>query len=346
MSDEYLLQDETHNDADEQEILLDVRHLQVHFPIRDGLFRRQVGAIRAVDDVSFAVARGETVALVGESGAGKTLIGRTIVQLTKPTAGEIRFQGRNIIQLNQAGLRALRRQVQIIFQDPYRSLNPRMQVGRLVGEPLEIHNIGNTAEREMRVAALLQQVGLNPYCVGRPPFDFSGLQRQRVNLARALASDPVLLILDEPLTRLDPVVHRQMMTLLRDLRTANKLTYLVFARDMTYLRDFADWIAVMYAGRIVELCDVAEMWQRPLHPYTQILLSQLPATASLPETSYQHLKLSGPEFDPYHTPSGCRFHPRCPYATDECRHLDPEYRNLGTEKRPHWAACHYAERFQ
>ncbi|MCA9959736.1 MAG: ATP-binding cassette domain-containing protein [Anaerolineales bacterium] len=322
--------------------LLAVHHLQVHFPIRDGLLRRQVGAIRAVDDVTFAIARGETLALVGESGVGKTLLGRSILQLTQPTGGRVVFAGQDVTRPNPATLRTLRRQVHMLFQDPYRSLNPRMPVGKLVAEPLAVHNMGRAAEREARVAALLQQVGLNPYCAARPPFDFSGLQRQRVNLARALASEPVLLILDEPLTRLDPVLHPQMMALLAALRTEHDLTYLLLAQDLAYVRDFAQQVGVMYAGRVVELGDVAAVWQRPFHPYTQILLSQLPDPELETETKRQRLRLEGKSPDPARLPAGCHFHPRCPYVADECRRVEPEYRNMGTAERPHWVACHFA----
>ncbi|MBE2198659.1 MAG: ATP-binding cassette domain-containing protein [Anaerolinea sp.] len=325
--------------------LLTVDELQVHFPIRDGLLRRQVSAARAVDGVSFAIAPGETVALVGESGAGKTLVGRAILQLTQPTGGRVFFQGQDVTRPNAAALRALRRQIHMLFQDPYRSLNPRMAVGKLVGEPLAVHNIGRAAEREARVAALLQQVGLNPYCAARPPFEFSGLQRQRVNLARALASEPALLILDEPLTRLDPALHAQLMALLAALRAEQGLTYLLLARDLASVRGFAQQVGMLYAGQVVELGDVAGVWERPLHPYTQVLLSQLPDAELPSQTNRQRLQLDGSPPDPARPPSGCRFHPRCPYATDECRRLEPEYRNLGTEQRPHWVACHYAERF-
>ncbi|MCA9932463.1 MAG: ATP-binding cassette domain-containing protein [Ardenticatenaceae bacterium] len=326
------------------DVLLDVRNLQLHFPIRGGLLRRKIGTIKIVDDLTFMVRHGETFTLVGGPSCGKTLAGRAILQLIKPTGGSVIFKGAEIVGLRGGGLRTLRQETQMVFQDPYRSLNPRMLVGKLVGEPLQIHNLGAAAERDERVAALLQQVGLNPYVAERPPFDMSGLQRKRVNLARALASQPIFLLVDDPLYALDEVVHGQMMALLAQLKAALGLTYMLTSRTLAHMRQASDAVGVMYLGRMVEQADTAELYDHPLHPYTHALLSELPLD-SVSNGEHQRLRLSGREPNPAKPPSGCPFHPRCPHTSDVCRRETPPLRDLGTAVQPHWVACHYAERF-
>lgn len=325
--------------------LIQVRNLVKHFPIRRGVLQRQVGAVQAVDDISFDIIKGETLGLVGESGCGKSTAGRTILQLLPATSGEVFLNGQNLTKLGRSELRRQRRRMQMIFQDPYSSLNPRMTVGNIVGEPLLIHNIGNAASRRERVQDLLKLVGLNPYFINRYPHEFSGGQRQRIGVARALATNPSFIVADEPISALDVSIQAQVVNLLDDLKSELGLTYLFIAHDLSMVRYISDRVAVMYLGRIVELSHRDEVYDHPLHPYTQALLSAIPIPDPLKEEKRQRIILEGDVPSPANPPSGCRFHPRCGYATDICRTEDPEFRNLGTTTFPHMVACHHAEKF-
>jgi len=325
--------------------LLEVRNLVKHFPIRRGVFQRQVGAVQAVDGISFDIYRGETLGLVGESGCGKSTAGRAILQLLKPTGGEVVFNGDNLVALSRGEMRKRRRHMQMIFQDPYSSLNPRMQVGSIVGEPLTIHSIGNAASRKERVQELLALVGLNPYFIKRYPHEFSGGQRQRIGIARALATNPSFIVADEPISALDVSIQAQVVNLLDDLKADLGLTYLFIAHDLSMVRYISDRVAVMYLGRIVEMGERDEVYDHPLHPYTQALLSAIPIPDPDVEATRKRIILEGDVPSPVNPPAGCRFNPRCAYATDICRQEDPEFRNLGTETRQHMVACHHAEKF-
>ncbi|MGD2048357.1 MAG: dipeptide ABC transporter ATP-binding protein [Chloroflexota bacterium] len=333
------------SEANGKEVLVQVKNLKKHFPIRRGVLQRQVGAVQAVDGVTFNIYKGETLGLVGESGCGKSTTGRTILQLLEPTDGEVYFQGKNLTELNRTELRKARRDMQMIFQDPYASLNPRMTVGGIVGEPLEIHNYGNNKKRKERVQELLGLVGLNPYFVNRYPHEFSGGQRQRIGIARALATNPIFIVADEPISALDVSVQAQVVNLMDDLLNELGLTYLFIAHDLSMVRYISDRVAVMYLGRIVELSDRDEVFDHPLHPYTQALLSAIPIPDPEKEEKRQRLILEGDVPSPANPPQGCRFHPRCSYATDVCREVDPEFRNLEKNGTKHMVACHHAEKF-
>ncbi len=327
------------------EVLLQIKNLKKHFPIRRGVLQRQVGAVQAVDGISFDIYKGETLGLVGESGCGKSTAGRTILQLLKPTEGEVYFDGDDLVALRRGEMRKRRRHMQMIFQDPYASLNPRMQVGSIVGEPLSIHGIGNSASRRERVEDLLSLVGLNPYFIKRYPHEFSGGQRQRIGIARALATNPSFIVADEPISALDVSIQAQVVNLLDDLKAELGLTYLFIAHDLSMVRYISDRVAVMYLGRIVEMGERDEVYDHPLHPYTQALLSAIPIPDPDVEATRKRIILEGDVPSPVNPPAGCRFNPRCAYATDICRQEDPEYRNLGTETQVHMVACHHAEKF-
>mgnify|MGYP001081214548 CR=1 FL=1 len=333
------------NGQGDKEVLLSVRNLKKHFPIHRGVFRRQVGAVRAVDGVSFDIYQGETLGLVGESGCGKSTTGRTILQLLEPTEGEVYFNDKNLVDMGKSELRRQRRNMQMIFQDPYASLNPRLTVGGIVAEPLEVHSIGNNKERRERVKDLLQLVGLNAYFIKRYPHEFSGGQRQRIGVARALATNPSFIVADEPISALDVSIQAQVVNLLDDLKAELGLTYLFIAHDLSMVRYISDRVAVMYLGKIVELSDRDEVYDHPLHPYTQALLSAIPIPDPKKEAQRQRIILEGTVPSPANPPSGCRFHPRCQYATEICNEVDPEFRNLGTGAEPHFVACHHAEKF-
>jgi oligopeptide transport system ATP-binding protein len=333
------------SDANGKELLVQVKNLKKHFPIRRGILQRQVGAVQAVDGVTFNIYKGETLGLVGESGCGKSTTGRTILQLLEPTDGEVFFQGKSLTELNRTELRKARRDMQMIFQDPYASLNPRMTVGSIVGEPLEIHNYGDNKKRKERVQELLSLVGLNPYFVNRYPHEFSGGQRQRIGIARALATNPIFIVADEPISALDVSVQAQVVNLMDDLLNELGLTYLFIAHDLSMVRYISDRVAVMYLGRIVELSVRDEVFDHPLHPYTQALLSAIPIPDPEKEEKRQRLILEGDVPSPANPPQGCRFNPRCSYATDICREVDPEFRNLEQNGTKHWVACHHAEKF-
>ncbi len=318
--------------------LLEVRDLVKHFPIRKGLFGRVAGAVRAVDGVTFSVREGEVLGLVGESGCGKTTTGRCILRLIEPTSGSVRFAGREITTLPPREMRALRREMQIVFQDPYSSLNPRLTVGSMIGEALTIHGLARGAAARERVAELLTRVGLSPDHARRYPHEFSGGQRQRIGVARALAVGPRFIVADEPVSALDVSIQAQIINLLRDLQRSMNLTYLFVAHDLSVVEHISDRVAVMYLGTIVELAASRELYRRPLHPYTVSLLSAIPVPD--PARRRKRIVLKGDVPSPSKPPGGCRFHPRCFMAQPICATEPPLLR----EVRPgHWSACHFAE---
>lgn len=324
------------------DILLEVRRLSKYFPLTSGIFiQRVVGLIKAVDDVSFFIRRGETLGLVGESGSGKTTTGRCILQLERPTSGEVFFEGQNLTTLDEAQVRPMRRRIQVIFQDPYSSLNPRMTIGQIIGEPLVVHDIvqGKEAYRE-RVRELLTVVGLNPAMADRFPHELSGGQRQRVGVARALSVNPSFIVCDEPVSALDVSIQAQIINLLEDLQAQFDLTYLFIAHDLSVVRHISDRVAVMYLGKIVEVADRRELYESPLHPYTKALLSAVPIPDPSVEAQRDHVILKGEVPSSLNPPSGCAFHPRCPIAVPECSQVVPELRELLPN---HWAACIRAE---
>jgi oligopeptide transport system ATP-binding protein len=321
--------------AGNAEILLEVRDLRKYYPVTKGfIFQRQVGAVRAVDDISFFIRKGETLGLVGESGCGKTTTGRVILRLQEPTSGEALFEGRDIFKLRKEELRRLRRDMQIIFQDPYSSLNPRMTVGDIIGEPLEIHNLARGKEKVRRVQELLEVVGLSPYHANRYPHEFSGGQRQRIGIARALAVNPKLIIADEPVSALDVSIQAQVLNLLEELQKEFGLTYLFIAHDLSVVKHISDRIAVMYLGKIVELANADELFSNPQHPYTEALLSAVPIPN--PEMRRDRIILPGDVPSPINPPPGCRFHTRCLYAQPSCRVDEPAFDDVGGG---HYVAC-------
>jgi oligopeptide transport system ATP-binding protein len=319
--------------------LLSVKNLKMHFPITQGIIlQRQVGAVKAVDDISFDITEGETLGLVGESGCGKSTTGRAILQLYKPTAGVVEFNGRDLVKLKSGEMRRMRRELQMIFQDPYASLNPRMTVGSIIGEPLEIHNLAKGREKTERVQELLRTVGLNPYFANRYPHEFSGGQRQRIGIARALAVEPKFIVCDEPISALDVSIQAQIINLLEELQEKLGLTYLFIAHDLAVVRHISDRVAVMYVGKMVEVTDRNEIFENPLHPYTRALLSSIPIPDPVLEKRRTRMILIGDVPSPVNPPTGCRFNPRCPYAEDNCRTDEPPL----NEVRPgHFVACHY-----
>ncbi|MBX3058640.1 MAG: dipeptide ABC transporter ATP-binding protein [Anaerolineae bacterium] len=328
-----------------KEVLVSVNDLKLHFPIMRGVIRRQVGAVKAVDGVTFDIYKGETLGLVGESGCGKSTAGRAILQLLKPTAGEVYFEERDLTKLSKGDLRRARRHMQMIFQDPQASLNPRLTVGSIISEPLEIHNVGDSQSRKERVQELLRVVGLNPYFVSRYPHEFSGGQRQRIGIARALATNPSFIVADEPISALDVSIQAQVVNLLDDLKAELGLTYLFIAHDLSMVRYISDRVAVMYLGKIVEMGSRDDVYDRPYHPYTQALLSAIPIPDPDKEARRERIILKGEVPSPSNPPTGCRFHTRCQYATEICSQQEPEFRNLGTAVQSHMVACHHAEKF-
>ena len=328
-----------------KEVLVKVRDLKMHFPIRRGVFKRQVGAIQAVDGVTFDIFRGETLGLVGESGCGKSTTGRAILQLLRPTDGNVFFGDENLVGMPRGRLREARRHMQMIFQDPYASLNPRMTIGQIISEPLAIQGIGDYNSRRERVKELLELVGLNPRYVRRFPHEFSGGQRQRIGIARALSTNPTFIVADEPISALDVSVQAQVVNLLDDLKQEMGLTYLFIAHDLSMVRYISDRVAVMYLGRIVELGYRDEVYDHALHPYSQALLSAIPIADPDAELERKRIILEGDVPSPANPPSGCRFHPRCRFATEICQQEDPQFRELSTGGTPHWVACHHADQF-
>lgn len=321
-----------------QEVLLRVDKLVKHFPIYRGVFQRQVGAVHAVDGVSFDVFKGETLGLVGESGCGKSTTGRTILQLYKPTSGSVHFGGVDLAKLHGEELRHMRKKIQMIFQDPYASLNPRMTVGEIIGEPLMVHNVATPKEIEKRVAELLQKVNLNPAFASRFPHEFSGGQRQRIGIARALALQPDFIVCDEPISALDVSIQAQVVNLLEELQQQFGLTYLFIAHDLSMVKHISDRVAVMYLGIIVELADRATLYKNPLHPYSQALLSAVPIPDPLLEEKRQRTILEGDVPSPVNPPSGCRFRTRCPISQKGlCEVEQPAFREVNPG---HFVACH------
>ena len=324
------------------DVLLRVDNLVMHFPIYRGVIRKQVGAIRAVDRISFEVKRGETLGLVGESGCGKSTTGRTILQLYKPTAGKVYFEGADLVTLKPEEMRWIRRDMQMIFQDPYASLNPRMTVGQIIGEPLMVHNAASGKEIEDRVKHLLDLVKMNPSFANRYPHEFSGGQRQRIGIARALALQPSFIVCDEPISALDVSIQAQVVNLLEGLQDQFHLTYLFIAHDLSMVRHISDRVAVMYLGIMVELASRDEIYAKPLHPYTQALLSAVPIPDPVADAKRKRTILEGDVPSPANPPSGCRFRTRCPIAETLCAEVQPEFREL---EPGHFVACHFAERF-
>jgi oligopeptide transport system ATP-binding protein len=318
--------------------LLEVSDLKKHFPIKKGLFSHTVGHVKAVDGVSFTVQRGEVLGLVGESGCGKTTTGRCILRLIEPTAGSVKFEGREVTGLAKRELRALRREMQIVFQDPYSSLNPRLTVGSMLTEALTIHKLAKGQAARNRVAELLQLVGLAPDHARRYPHEFSGGQRQRIGVARALAVNPKLIVADEPVSALDVSIQAQIINLLRDLQRKMHLTYLFVAHDLSVVEHISNRVAVMYLGKIVELAASMELYRNPRHPYTLSLLSAIPIPD--PDRKKQRIVLKGDVPSPARPPSGCRFHPRCFMAREICSTEEPPLREIAPG---HWSACHFAE---
>jgi oligopeptide transport system ATP-binding protein len=320
------------------EPLLEVRHVKKYFPIRKGVLQREVARVHAVDDVTFSVQEGETLGLVGESGCGKSTLGRTIVRLLEPTDGEIIFQGRPIQKLGTRQLRPLRSEMQMVFQDPYASLNPRKRVGTIVSDPMRIHGLYDRNERKKRVGEILETVGLSPEHYNRFPHEFSGGQRQRIGIARSLALRPKLIIADEPVSALDVSIQSQMLNLLEDLQNEFHLTYIFIAHDLGVVRHVSDRIAVMYLGKIVELSPAEELYSRPIMPYTEALLSAVPIPDPDLAEKRERIVLEGDVPSPINPPSGCRFHPRCRYATEICHQVEPPLVDYGNS---HFAACHH-----
>ena len=323
--------------AGDGEVLLEVRDLVKHFSVGGGVFGGRAGTVRAVDGVSFALRRGETLGLVGESGCGKTTTGRCILQLERPTRGQVIFEGRDLGTLSDTDLRPMRRRMQVIFQDPYASLNPRMTVGQILAEPLAVHGVVPDRQRRRdRVGDLLSRVGLLRQHADRYPHQLSGGQRQRVGIARALAVEPSLIVCDEPVSALDVSIQAQIINLLEDLQSELGLTYLFIAHDLAVVRHISDRVAVMYLGKMVEIADRRELYDNPLHPYTKALLAAVPIPDPALEAQRVHSVLVGEVPSPLNPPSGCVFHPRCPIAIDRCRGDVPPLREVTPG---HWAAC-------
>jgi oligopeptide transport system ATP-binding protein len=324
----------------EKEVLLQVRHLKKYFPLDGGLFGRRKGVVKAVDDISFEIHRGETLGLVGESGCGKSTTGRAILLLQRPTAGQVILEGQDLTQLSPEELRRLRPKMQMIFQDPYASLNPRHPVEKIVAEPLVIHGVLEGPALRERVAELLELVGMNPAYMRHFPHEFSGGQRQRIGIARALALNPEFIVCDEPISALDVSIQAQVVNLLQDLQEQFGLTYLFIAHDLSMVKHISHRIAVMYLGKIVELADRITLFDEPLHPYTQALISAVPVPDPAVERQRQRIILHGEVPSPANPPSGCVFHTRCPIAQDICSTEEPVFRRA----RPHhWVACHLVE---
>ena len=318
--------------------LLEVQNLVKHFPVLGGVFSRPVGWVKAVDDVTFHIFEGETFGLVGESGSGKTTVGKTIIRLIEPTKGNIIFDGKNITKLPESKLRPIRREMQIIFQDPYGSLNPRMPIGEIIREPLLVHGIGDKKEQEERVVEIMKLVGLRPEYLRRYPHEFSGGQRQRIGIARAIVLNPKLVVADEPVSALDASIQAQVLNLLLELQPKLALTYLLVAHNLAVVRHISDRIGVMYLGKLMEVAETKELFTHPLHPYTQALLSAIPVPD--PEVKKERILLQGDIPSPINPPSGCRFRTRCRFAKDICAEKEPPLVDVGGG---HYVACHFVK---
>ena len=318
--------------------MVDVQNLVMYFPVTAGVFRRKVADVKAVDDISFSVRKGETLGLVGESGCGKTTTGRCILRLNQITSGSIRFEGQDMSTMKGSALRRMRRHMQLIFQDPIGSLDPRMTAGDIIGEPLLVHRVAKGKLYNEQVDELLRMVELEPYMAKRYPHEFSGGQRQRIGIARALALRPAFIVCDEPVSALDVSIQAQIIALLIKLREELNLTYLFIAHDLSVVRNISDRVAVMYLGKIVEITTSGELYSNPLHPYTISLLSAVPIPDPVVDRTRKRIILAGDVPSPINPPSGCVFHPRCYMAKDICKEKKPELRHLGDE---HWAACHF-----
>ena len=318
--------------------VIEVADLEKHFPVRKGFLRRTAGSVRAVDGVSFRIARGETLGLVGESGCGKSTLARAVLRLIEPSAGRITVEGRDVTTLGKRALRPYRRQMQMIFQDPFASLNPRMPVGDIVAEPLRVHGIGDARERVARVAALFAQVGLSRAEMRRFPHEFSGGQRQRISIARALALDPSLIVADEPVSALDVSIQAQVINLMMDLQREKRLAYLFIAHDLAVVEHISHRVGVMYLGKIVEYAEKTRLFRRPLHPYTEALLAAVPVPD--PDAKRTTRIVQGDVPSPINPPAGCAFHPRCPYAMARCKEEPPRLQAIEPD---HWVACHRHE---
>ncbi len=318
-------------------VLVDVKNLKMYFPVLAGVMRSKVGDVKAVDDVTFFIRQGETLGLVGESGCGKTTTGRAILQLYKMTSGTVKFMGTELTTLQGEPLRRMRRNMQLIFQDPYASLDPRMTAGDIVGEPLLVHGLVKGKSFEEQVSELLRLVELEPRMSVRYPHEFSGGQRQRLGIARALAVRPKFIVCDEPVSALDVSIQAQIIKLLMRLREEMNLTYLFIAHDLSVVRHISDRVAVMYLGKIMEITESDELYDNPLHPYTQALLSAVPIPSPQVDRQRKRILLSGDVPSPINPPRGCHFHPRCALATDACKETEPPLKDIGGE---HWVACH------
>jgi oligopeptide transport system ATP-binding protein len=327
--------------AEQSATLIEVRNLKKYFPVTQGiLFQRRIGDIKAVDDVSFEIRKGETLGLVGESGSGKTTIGRTLLRLHEPTSGEILFEGNNLLAVESKDLQKMRRRMQMIFQDPYASLNPRMTIGTILGEPLEVHDGMKGEAKNRRIKELLELVGINSALVNRYPHEFSGGQRQRIGIARALALNPDLIVCDEPIASLDVSIQAQVVNLLKQLQTEFNLTYLFIAHDLSMVRHISDRMAVMYLGKLMELASGIEISSNPLHPYTKALMSAVPVPDPVVEETRQRIILEGDIPSPANPPKGCNFNTRCPLAEEVCLQEDPVFREV---ESGHFVACHFVE---
>ena len=322
--------------AEQQEKLVEVENLVTYFPIFSGVLQKKTGEVKAVDDISFFIRKGETLGLVGESGCGKTTTGRSILKLEEPTSGSVIFDGKNLIEMEGEELRRMRSQMQPIFQDPFASLNPRMNVGDIIGEPLEVHNLAKGKELTDKVNDLLEKVGLAPEMAERYPHEFSGGQRQRIGIARALSASPSFIVCDEAVSALDVSIQGQIITLLIKLREELNLTYLFISHDLSVVRHISDRVAVMYLGKIVEITTSDQIYSNPKHPYTKSLLSAVPIPDPAVDRTRKRIMLKGDVPSPINPPSGCPFHTRCQMAVETCSSLDQKLRNMGEE---HWVAC-------
>lgn len=322
--------------------ILQIKNLIKYFPIYGGLIGKEIAKVHAVDDVSFSLAKGKTLGLVGESGCGKSTLGRTILRLIEPTSGTIVFNGKDITKLSQKELRYLRKEFQIVFQDPFASLNPRMSIREILSEPFEIHKLyTNKNERELKIISLLNEVGLNPEFIDRYPHEFSGGQRQRIGIARAISLNPKIIICDEPVSALDVSIQSQILNLMMDLRDKYHLSYIFIAHDLSVIEHISDDVAVMYLGKIVEYTSSDNLYSKPLHPYTKALISSIPKHDIVEKRKRQVIQGDIPS--PINPPSGCRFHTRCPFAKEICSEKIPDLKNMGTHSSPHFVSCHFTK---